>query len=322
MKYISAIIEPKYMSVGGFGHIFYDVLSAYIISKIFSLRFVYSPIQSLGEKHHLGEQFGYTEDSINWDMFLQFDKDELRIKDIENLNLNKVTINLCEPFKSMDIKKIENLINSAEDNTLFILTNNNRVFLNELYYFNNPIYQIVFQNLKTKLEHVKSPRNDTQITIAMHIRRGDWDWQPLKYNVEFIKLWQLIHKDQNYIINVYSLGTEKQLEEIKTELAHLDENIIFHFNTDVFDTFRGIYNADIVVGGHSNFAKIITMFSNNTFIYLPYKDGVIKALGVNNKFKLFHNGQYPELFDKDNRFETDIHLIKNKQLIIDKLSSL
>tara|TARA_B100001105_G_C22327350_1_gene415295 strand:- start:44 stop:1024 length:981 start_codon:yes stop_codon:yes gene_type:complete len=324
MPYITTIIENKYMSVGGFGHIFYDVLSSYIISHLFNLTYVYSPIISLGNEHHTGINFGSRNDDIVWDDFLKFNKDETTIEDILHLPLKKIEINLCKPFKSINITKLEKFIKSYDDNTLFILTNNNRVYLNELYYINSDIYVKVFHNLKTKLGHLKYPnKNDNKIKIAIHIRRGDWDWQPLSYNIEFIKLWKslIIDKNIDYEINIYSLGKQKQLDEIKNKLDCLDNNIIYYFNTDVYSTFKDIYNADIVIGGHSSFSKIITLFSNNLFIYLPYNDGVIQALGVNNEFKLNYLGNYPELFDIENRIETDIYCKKNKELIIQKIQT-
>ena len=186
--------------------------------------------------------------------------------------------------------------------------------MNEVYYFNRPCYTKIFENLKSKLKHLETPKNN-ELTIAMHIRRGDWDWQPLSYNIEFIKLLRSVVVDRPYRINVYSLGTEQQLEEIRM-LSQLDENITFHFNTDVFETFSGIYNADIVVGGHSNFPKTITMFSHNKFVYLPYKDGITRALGSHQKSELYYLGHYPELFDEDNRIETDVYCQKNREAIM------
>lgn len=325
MLYITTIIENKYMQIGGFGHIFYDILSSYIIAHLFNLTYVYSPIISLGNEHHTGINSGSRNDDITWDTFLKFNKDEISIDDLNHLSLKKIEINLCEPFKSIDIKKLEKFIKSYDDETLFILTNNNRVYLNELYYINNDIYTKVLHNLKTKLEHLKYPNKDhNKIKIAIHIRRGDWDWQPLSYNIEFIKLWKSIvrYKNIKYEINIYSLGKKTQLEEIKNKLDFLDNNIIYHFNTDIFDTFREIYNADIVVGGHSNFPKIISLFSNNIFIYLPYNDGIIRALGVNNKFRLYYLGEHPEIFDKEHRIETDIYCKKNRELIIQKIKKV
>jgi hypothetical protein len=320
-KYITCIINDKYMSVGGFGHIFYDMLSAYIIANLFHIKFVYSPLISLGNNHHLGNKPGNTDDSINWDKFLKFDNNELTMNDIKDLKLNTIKINICQAFKSMDLLKLSKLINSHEDNTLFILTNNNRLYINELYYLNKSIYNNVYSNLKIKLNHLVKPKNNI-ITISIHIRRGDWNWQPLNYTIEFIKLWQSNFKNKQYVINIYSLGTNKQLCEIKDTIEKLDNNISFKFNIDVFETFSDIYNADIVVGGHSNFTKIITLFSKNIFIYLPYNDGIICPLGVNKTFKLYHLGNYPENFDQDNRIETDIYCKKNRQLIIEKLTGI
>ena len=322
MKYITVIIDKKYMQVGGVGHILYDVISAYIISHLFNLQFVYNPINSLGNKHHTGEINGYTKDNFNWDSFLQLNKNELSMHDTKNLNLDKVTINLCNPFKSVNIKQLETFIQSHNDNTLFILTNNNRIYLNELFYFNNDIYTRVISNMKKKLSHLKNYKQTKTIIISMHIRRGDWSSQPISYNIEFIKLLNIIYKNINYQLNVYSIGIESQLNEIKNNLTPLNKNITFYFNTNVFETFSSIYNSDIVVGGYSNFPKIITMFSNNIFIYLPNNDGIIPALGVNRSFKTYHLGNYPEQFNKEKRIETDIYCNKNKDIIINKLNSL
>jgi len=308
MKYISTIINNKYMQIGGFGHIFYDILSSYIIAHLFGLKFVYSPIVSLGFNHHSGKNFGDRSDDINWDTFLKFYENETRIEELKNIN--KVKINICDAFKTMDINKLKNFIDSHPDNTLFILSNNNRIYINELYNYNRKVYNIVFNNLKKKLMHLKTKKNKIT-TISIHIRRGDWDWQPLSYNVEFLKLL----KKKEYNINIFSIGTQNQLEEIKNKFKNF-KNITFYFNTDIFDTFKKIYNSDIILAGHSNFPKIISLFSDNIIIYLPYNDGIINALGGFKKFKKFYLGKYPELFDEKKRIETDIYCKKNRDKII------
>lgn len=311
MRYIVA--DPKYRVSGGLGHIFHEVLSSYIIAHLYDLKFVYSPLESLGDQHHSGKNHGYKEDSVQWDSFLRFSDGETLLGDM--MDLTRVEINLCNPFDSIDNKQLGDFIQRhSDDNILFVLTNNNRVYLNEVYYFNRPCYTKIFENLKSKLKHLETPKNN-ELTVAMHIRRGDWDWQPLSYNIEFIKLLRSVVVDRPYRINVYSLGTDQQMEEIRM-LSQLDENITFHFNTDVFETFSGIYNADIVVGGHSNFPKTITMFSHNKFVYLPYKDGITRALGNHQKSELYYLGHYPELFDEDNRIETDVYCQKNREAIM------
>ena len=324
MNYITTIIDSQYMQVGGFGHVFYDVLSSYIIAHLFNLKFVYSNISTLGDDYcrTRGKKDSNTFSKISWDSFLQFSNNELTMKDIEHLKLNKVYINLVKPFHSIDLNILEEFINK-HDNTLFILTNNNRVYLNEIYHLKRDKYEEIITKLKNKLLHLKKEKNNDILNIAIHIRRGDWDWQPLDYDINFIKLFQeTIPKNKKYTINIYSIGTKKQLDEIKNTFEKLDENITFNFDTDVFDTFIDIYNADIVVGGHSNFPKIITMFTNNLFIYLPNKDGIVPALGVNNKWKLYHNGRSLEIFDEDYKIMTNIYCNMNKDLIISKIGLL
>ena len=319
MPYITTIISDDYIQVGGFGHIFYDVLSSYIIAHLFNLTYVYSPILSLGNKHHIGVQFGSRHDDIIWDDFLKFNINEVKLEDIQNLKLNKININLCSSFKSIQLDKLKKFIKLYDNDTLFILTNNNRIYINELYYLNNPVYLQVHQKLKHKLQNLKISNKNNVTKIAMHIRRGDWDWQPLSYNIEFIKLWKELLPKKQYEIHIYSLGLDHEMNEIKNSINNLDDHIIYHFNTNIYKTFTDIYNSDIVVGGHSNFPKIISLFSNNIFIYLPYNDGIIPALGVNNDFRLNYLGEHPEIFDKEHRIETDIYCKKNRELIIEKL---
>jgi len=64
------------------------------------------------------------------------------------------------------------------------------------------------------------------------------------------------------------------------------------------------------------------MFSNNLFIYLPYKDGIIPALGDQNKWKLYYQGVSLETFDETRRIMTDIYCNMNKDLISERISLL
>ena len=56
--------------------------------KLFNIKFVYSPISSLGAEHHSGLRSGSTRDKITWDTFLQFNNDELNITESTDLTEN------------------------------------------------------------------------------------------------------------------------------------------------------------------------------------------------------------------------------------------
>jgi hypothetical protein len=325
MNYITTIISSEYMQIGGFGHIFHDLLTSYIISHMVkNLKFVYYPISSLGDDHHKNLKHDDIFNKINWDSFLKFSENEIHFNDIKDKVNNIINIKLCDPFMTFTIDKFTEIIKN-KTNTLFVITQNNRIHINEIYYTNNDIYNKIKKNLENKLLHLKKIKS-TKLTIAMHIRRGDWCWQPIKYNINFINIITNLKINDipinNYIIKIYSLGKEDQMKRLKNKLKNITNNIEFHLNTNVFDTFSDIYNADIIIGGHSGFPKIISMLSNNIIIYLPYKDGNIPALGVNNIFKLYHHGIYPELYDKQHRIETDIYVKKNRKLIENKIIEL
>jgi len=148
----------------------------------------------------------------------------------------------------------------------------------------------------------------------MHIRRGDWTSQPLEYNVNIMHILLSINSNIDYNINIYSLGTDEQLNEIHNALAPLSDKIIFHFNTDIYDTFKDILNSDIIIGGHSNFPKIISLFNTNSIIFLPYHDGIVQPLGTQKRHKLYYLGNNIEAYN--NRIETNIYCKKNKNEIL------
>ncbi len=313
VNYITTIISKEYMSVGGFGHVFYDVLTAYILAEKYNLKFVYSPIDSLSDDYHriVGKKRKIHKiKKISWDNFLKLDNNELNIKDIEKLNLSKEKINLCKSFFSFPLIKFENIIRN-KNNTLFILTNNNRVYLNEIYHLDKNLFNRIYKKLKNKLLHLESKNHKK--TLALHIRQGDWTNVPIKYYQNFLNLYDT----SKYEINIFSVGSCKQMNNIKNLLKDYEVN--YYLNTDVFDTFKKIYNSDIIVAGQSNFPKIIALFSKAKLIYLPYKDGECKPLGINRKFKLYHLGTKPELFDEKNRIFTNISCNLNRDKILEIL---
>lgn len=311
------------MQIGGIGHMFYDLLTIYIIAtKCKNVTFVYPELISLNDDYHRNTTNTKKESKfkkINWDDFLKFDTDEQLLTDLNTNNLQTKHVKLCQPFKSFNINKIIKLIKS-HDNTLFVLEDNNRIYLNEIYHTHTNLYNKIIKKTKNKFKHLHKP-NDI-LTIAIHIRRGDWNWQPLDYNINILTLLYSILNKHNvkYNINIYAVGTNEQLKEIKQKVK--GNNIKYFFNTDVFDTLTDLYNSHIVFGGHSNFPKFITTFSDNLFVYLPYKDGIIPALGVNNTFKNYHLGKYPEIYDVERRIPTDIYCKKNINIIINKINEI
>lgn len=305
MKFITTIVEEEYMSVGGFGHVFYDVLTSMFIAELCNIQYLHSPMSSLGDQHHKGTNPGFTGDSITWDKFLNFTVNELP-------DLPRVKVNFCKPFLSMNIEQVIKFVNSQPDDTLFIQCNNCRIYPNEVYNYNRDVYYRVINKLRSNVKHLKQNNEDKR--IAFHIRRGDWCSQPLSYCCKIINL----VNNYDYKIDIYSLGTDLQMEELISVLGELSDKITFHINIDVFSTFVGILNANIVIGGHSNFPKIITLFGESPLIFLPYNDGIVPPLGDNKYFNLYHLGSQLEAYS--NRIETDVHCTKNKDLIEDCLN--
>jgi len=304
-QFITTIVEEEYMSIGGFGHVFYDVLTAMFIAELCDIEYVHSPITTLGVQHHIGSNPGYTDDSVSWDTFLGFNIQSLP-------DLPKIKINFCDPFMSMDIDYVKNIILQQTKDVLFVQCNNCRIYPNEMYNYDQDVYLNVINKLRDQTYYLKHKTNT--VNIAMHIRRGDWTSQPLDYNVNIIHILQSIDSNVDYNLNIYSLGTDEQLNEIRDILTPLSDRIIFHFNTDIYDTFKEILNADLVIGGHSNFPKIISLFNNNPIVFLPYHDGIVQPLGTQKRHKLYYLGNNIEAYN--NRIETNIYCKKNKNEIL------
>jgi hypothetical protein len=314
MNYITLIITPNKMQLGGFGHIMNDVLSAYIIGQIFKCAYVHYPIKTLNDDYHRDcSSTKYNSEYFNkltdWDAFLRFGDAEVKYSDIPE-TINRVELSITA-FTTFSLEYLQNIIDS-HTNTLFILTNNSRVYLNEIYH--HPIYSKyypdIYSKLRCKLQHLH--RKEDVKRVCIHIRRGDWDWQPLEYTQNIIRL---LRSECNREIHVYAIGSESQLQHIKDNI----DADGFHFNSSVTDTITDFYNADILVGGHSCFPKIVALFSSNTFIYLPFNDGQTRVLGggVTGGTRMWGNSI--ESIDADRWIMTDIFCNLNRQKIINKL---
>jgi hypothetical protein len=199
-----------------------------------------------------------------------------------------------------------------------VLTNNNRVYLNEIYEYDRQRYDVLYEKLYHKLSHVQRPKLSDKIIVCMHIRRGDWDWQPLEYNRNIIQIIRSIIPKERCEIHIYSLGSTRQMNQIQ-KIVKAD---FYHFNTNVQDTIADLYNADICIGGHSCFPKVIALFSRNLFIYLPFNDGKTKVLGggVTGGCQFWGNSR--EQIDESRWIMTDIAVSMNRATIIEKVMGM
>ena len=96
----------------------------------------------------------------------------------------------------------------------------------------------------------------------------------------------------------------------------------FHLNENVFESFKNMYNADILIGGHSCFPKIIALFSRNVFFYLPFNDGVTRVLGGGVTGGPKYWGRSFEETDTNRCIMTDIYCEYNRSEMIRSLVNL
>jgi hypothetical protein len=324
MNYITVIIDPEKMNVGGIAQIMNDVLSAYILSHLLdNYTYAHYPILSLTDDFYRDtdpEKYTntkYHDTQTNWEELLQFGKNEVPYDQVKHMNL--VHVNIVESFTTFTLDQFQRRYESYE-NTLFVLTNNNRIYLNEIRTTNPQAYNLISNKLFRKLKHLKIVKHSTiPITIGMHIRRGDWDTQPIEYNIRMIQLFQK-HLELPFKIYVYAIGDQTQLKKIRYALNATKADIEFRFNTNVFDTFQELYNADIIIGGHSCFPKIIAMFSKNILFYIPFNDGIIDVSHENVAKQVHQWGRAAEEWDTHRMIMTDIYCKLNRNIILSILN--
>lgn len=133
-----------------------------------------------------------------------------------------------------------------------------------------------FRRFKHHFYDGKINRFDTQyFNVAVHIRRaGHFDmengfFRPGSHdilNLEYLAIMCRIedeHPGRNIKFHIYSQG---KLDDF-TEL--ISDNVVFHLNEKVLDTFTDMIFADVLVVTRSSFSYTAGLLSNNTVYYIP-----------------------------------------------------
>jgi len=231
----------------GFGAQFLTIIFSVIYAELNNLKYYYTPFINL-EHNYDGDPD-----------FIQ--KKETLINFIENFDLNrdpdlqnKVNANHVARYR-------ENTVNHL----ILFFNNNFTACINS-----NALKRIkyIFKANKTKSTYFDCDR----FNIAVHIRRPnphdsrlDGADTPDELFLNIIQFLSEKYASENPIFHIYSQGDVNQFK-----LIYNSNDIVFHINESVEDTFTSLVLADVLVTSRSDFSYTAGMISDGIIYSIPY----------------------------------------------------
>jgi hypothetical protein len=226
-----------YSADDGFGSQYQGIIYTIIYAYFNNLEYVHTLVTSM---HH------------NYDNNTDFIKKANECMNVQNNFLN---------ISNIDRRKIVNI----DGNTIYpYIKSNVNVFLrnNEAI---NKIKEIFWIN-KDKNVYKNNKKN-----VAIHIRRPNKHDNriegantPDSYYLYVINYIRRKYKDTDLLFHIYSQGNVTDFDIYK------NDDIIFHINKDVFETFVELVGADILVTSASSFSYIAAILNDSEVYYLPF----------------------------------------------------
>ena len=285
-------------TVGGLGHLFDDIVTSYILSEVFDLEHLHFPFQNCPS--HVFTQ---------WEEFFNFGKGE---KNYHNFNkeghkIIKLKTNRGT-FKSFTFEELETVFSDGEDNTIYEITENSRVWINELYSWEREgkveegTYWRVINKLRAKIQPLY--RESTSIEVAIHIRIGAGTWCALDDQISYINF-ILSKLPTNYNYTLYGKGTPQNENYIKEQLSEHNLNFDFDSRDDI--AFIKMINSNILIAGRSRFTRVIGLFQEGIKIYQrgELRPPWWKQSLDGDMSKKYNVGNYLEIRDKKEWLSVD-----------------
>jgi hypothetical protein len=289
-RYITFLSEQH--SNGGIGHCLNDYISCVIISEIFP------DTVFVNNKFHIQPNIGrnmlVSPETTDWFNFLNLSM-------LSSLNLDSLKKNL--EFNKINVKKttgarknnryqnidLEYLKKNLQSNKLNYLTNNNRIYLFDLYYYEklNIVPQNSTLNIVNKLKQNfyttnKKMKKQKKI-INVYLRRGDF--QPSSFLEEFTLktlnlLYEHINEKDKYTINIISAGQKNEMDKIREEYNKFNPNFLFNQNEK--EVFYLMTQSDILLFYNSTFSFTASLLCDGKIIKKKDDDYLSKMVKFND----------------------------------------
>lgn len=250
-------------NAGAIGHQFLNWLVGYEIAEHYNLKFVHTPFAG----NHTQVQIDIP--VREWEHFLNFGKNEINISDLGNIKKIKLPRQNWDQAR-VDHECIRKIINQYkdEDNILFECPDNQFFRTNWNIYKNNRFKQKYWE--QRDINPIDNFLFKDQFNIAVHIRRGDVSKQknthmfvPNEFYLNVLKCIRNLIPDSN--IHIISQGQESDFSEL-----HELNNLYFHLNKNIFQSFHTMVCADILVTGAGSFSVLASYLSNGIKLSKPW----------------------------------------------------
>lgn len=251
----------------GFGSQYQKLIYGILIAEEKGNEYVYRPVTRIEHNYNDDPEF------IN------------RIEDLMNLKENLRAMEMTEK-QLITVMEIGEVIKEFELNIDSYMTSESLKKVKAIFWKNKN--KNFFENNATN--------------IAVHIRRpNEMDNRmegtdtPVEYYLEIIKRIRARGKGKQ-VFHIYSqINANVLIEEFKPLMAI--ENIVYHFNESLFESFIGMVAADILVTSKSSFSYTAALLTEGTVYYLPFwhcpAASWIDTAKANAVFYYFNDKDYP-----------------------------
>jgi len=227
----------------GFGAQYQKIIQTYIFCKLKNFNFLYKPFLNI--EHNYDNDINYIDKIEN---LLNLKNNIININ--ENVNINELDFNsIIRPF--------------FEENIDLCCSSEHMKFIKDCYWSNKD----------------KNFFNNDRLNVAIHIRRenhvdkglaGDRANTPNCYYFNVMEEIRKKYKDKNILFHIYSQGNINNFRELS------NNNVIFYLNYDVFETFKGLVAAEILVISPSSFSYVAGLISDGEVYYKKFWHNPIK----------------------------------------------
>lgn len=230
---LSNCVTNPYRS-DGFGSQFLMLIFSTVYAEMNCLNFVYTPFVTM--------EHNYTNDPLfleKKELFINF-KNNFEINNglAESLDLWDVIVyfmeHLNECFESQSLKKIKALF---------------RINKRKSDYFDESHFHVAI--------HIRRLNQHDSTLVGTEI--SDSDYQ------RYIQKLKIQYASQNPIIHIYSQGDLNTFKEMYEE-----ENVVFHINESVEDTFGSFVFADVLLTTSSTLSYTAGLLSDGVVHYIPF----------------------------------------------------
>jgi len=187
-----------------------------------------------------------------------YNKDENFVKNMNNfINIKKNYLNASDVKKGKILKYRSEQIYPDVENNIDNYTNNNPSF--------NKIKNCFWEDKN------KDFYKNNKFNVAVHIRRTNQIDTSIENRIEndlyYLKVMQNIrekYNDKNLLFHIYSQGDISKFE------CYINDDVVFHLDEDLMDTFIGLVAAEALVTSKSSLSYTAAILSEGEIYYLPF----------------------------------------------------